>query len=134
VLKDMETDPLVHDVPLRDRYARKVIRRWRNEGHQVFVVTAREEVSRSVTANFLDANALPHDGLEMGVQIKTGYDVLIDDAPHNVLAASSGGGLALLMDQPYNQHLLNRPALQRVHDWMDVESTLLAAFLPAVRA
>jgi 5'(3')-deoxyribonucleotidase len=66
----------------------------------------------------------------MGVQRKTGYDILVDDAPHNVLLTAEGGGLALVMDHPYNRRVPELDGLRRVHDWMDVEHEVLAALLP----
>lgn len=115
----IETDPHVHDVGLRDPRAARVIRRWRREGHRVEVVTARHPRSEAVTTGFLRRNRIGHDGLRMAVRLKTGYDVLLDDAPHNVLAAASDGTLALLMDQPYNRDVPSNGNPQRVHRWLD---------------
>lgn len=134
VLQAIETDPLVHEAPLRDRYSGDVIRRWRSDGHTVQVVTARDPESRVVTQAFLEGNGIEHDGLRMGVDLKTGYDVLVDDAPHNVTAAAAQGGMALVMDQPYNRYVEEREGLVRVRNWFDVEQEVLAALLPALHA
>jgi hypothetical protein len=103
VLEDIDRDPALHVLPPRDPASRGVMQAWRDAGHEVLVVTARDPSCRATTEMFLEVNALPHDGLVMGAQAKTGYDVLLDDSPHNVLMAAADGGLALLMDHPYNR-------------------------------
>ena len=120
ILRKVDTDPFIHELPPRDEHARVVIRAWRAAGHQVSIVTAREEDSRHTTEAFLRRNQIPHDRLIMRAAIKTGYDVLIDDAPHNVLMAAAAGGLALLMDQPYNRDVPTARNPLRVTDWHDV--------------
>lgn len=124
LLRTIETDPLVHDEGLRDAHAAHVIRAWRRRGHRVEVVTARHPMSEAVTARFLHRNGVEHDGLRMGVFMKTGYDVLLDDAPHNVLAAAGDGGLALLMDHPYNRDVPGHGNPLRVRHWADAEQAV----------
>jgi|GEM_PF-2149709 len=133
VLQKVETDPVAHDVPLRDAHAAAVMRRWRQQGHRVEVVTARDPESRPVTEDFLRRHGIAYDRMRMGVAIKTGYDVLVDDAPHNVLMAAADGGLALLMDQPYNQDVPTHRNPLRVRDWREVETRIEAslAVVPA---
>ena len=121
VLSRIDNDPLLHEAPPRDPYARVVMARWRQRGHAVRVVTARTEESREVTAGFLERNRIPHDELVMGASRKTGHDVLVDDAPHNVLMAAADGGLALLMDHPYNRDVPTKRNPVRVKSWRDVE-------------
>ena len=57
----------------------------------------------------------------MGAATKTGYDVLVDDAPHNVLMAAADGGMALLMDHPYNRDVPTKRNPVRVRSWRDVD-------------
>lgn len=120
LLHAIDTDPELHREPPRDPLAATVMRHWRRAGHEVSVVTAREPESRDVTEGFLRLHGLDHDALVMGAAAKTGYDVLVDDAPHNVLMAAADGGLALLMDHPYNQDVPTHTNPLRVHDWREV--------------
>ena len=121
VLQRIDTDPVVHELPPRDAYAAVVMRRWMDAGHEVKVVTAREEAARETTEGFLARHRIPHHALVMGASRKTGYDVLVDDAPHNVLMAAADGGLAVLMDQPYNRDVPTRRNPVRAKSWRDVE-------------
>ena len=124
VLTAIDTDAVLHDTDPRDPLAARVMARWIAEGHHVSVVTAREEASRSTTESFLARNGIPHHALVMEARIKTGYDVLVDDAPHNVLMAAADGGLALLMDHSYNRDVPTRRNPVRVRDWADVEAAV----------
>lgn len=120
LLQAIETDPHVHAAPLRDPTARLVMQEWMHDGHRVDVVTARDPISEAVTRAFLAHNRVPYHDLRMAAGIKTGYDLLVDDAPHNVLMAAAAGGQAMLMDHPYNRDVpcLGNP--RRVADWTEV--------------
>lgn len=80
-----------------------VLARLREAGHTVEVVTARDPESREPTEFFLSRNAIPHDRLVMGDNVKTGWDVLLDDLPPHVERVAEDGSLGLLHDQPYNR-------------------------------
>ena len=121
ILSRIEADPTHHLMPPRDIRASDVIRGWRAAGHEVHIVTARAPTSRATTELFLKTHGIEHDALRMGVALKTGYDVLIDDAPHNVLMAAAAGGVALLMDHPYNRDVPDRRNPLRVRNWDDVQ-------------
>jgi len=131
VLERIDTDAAIHELPPRDAYARVVMQRWRDDGHEVRVVTARGEEARKTTERFLEKNRIPHDALVMRASRKTGYDVLVDDAPHNVLMAAADGGLALLMDQPYNRDVPTKRNPLRVRSWGDVETAVAVSGLVA---
>lgn len=124
VLAAIDNDAVIHELPPRDAHARTVMGRWMALGHEVNVVTARDEGSRGTTELFLRSHGIPHDRLVMGATRKTGYDVLVDDAPHNVLMAAADGGLALLMDHPYNRDVPTKRNPVRVLDWQGVEAAV----------
>lgn len=131
VLRAIDTDIAIHALPPRDGHARHVMGRWMEEGHEVYVVTARSEESRETTEMFLERHRIPHLGLVMNAARKTGYDILVDDAPHNVLMAAADGGRALLMDHPYNRDVPTHSNPIRVRDWRDVERATLREAIPA---
>lgn len=124
ILDRIETDPAIHEKPPRDSFAARVMEAWKRSGHRVDVVTARGEISREVTRRFLHMNEIPFDELLMEVETKTGWDMLVDDAPHNVLAAADEGSMALLMDQPYNRDVNAEGNPQRVYDWVEIARLL----------
>lgn len=105
--------------------------RWMDAGHEVRIVTAREENAREATELFLETHDIPYHELVMCASRKVGYDLLVDDAPHNVLMAAAGGGRALLMDHPYNRDVPTIHNPLRVHDWRDVERSTAAILAQA---
>lgn len=121
VLQAIDNDCTLHLEPPRDDYARHVMGRWIDAGHEVNVVTAREETARESTELFLSTHDVPHHDLVMGASRKVGYDLLVDDAPHNVLMAAAAGGMAFLMDHPYNRDVPSHRNPLRVHHWREVE-------------
>jgi len=124
VLDRIETDPALHERGPRDPFAARVMDAWKQAGHRVDVVTARGEISREVTRRFLRTNEIPYDELVMEAETKTGWDLLVDDAAHNVLAAADEGSTALLMDQPYNRDVDAQGNPRRVRDWVEVARRL----------
>lgn len=135
VLREIETDMVLHQEPPRDEAAAGIMKQWMHDGHRVEVVTARHPESEAATLNFLEHNGIPHDRLVMGARIKTGYDVLIDDAPHNVLTAAAAGSLALLMDHPYNRDVPTHRNPVRVKSWREVEKRVEeSTLMPLVHA
>jgi uncharacterized HAD superfamily protein len=119
ILSEVETDESLHREPPRDPACRTILSQWRKEGHTVEIVTARGANARSATELFLKEHHIPHDGLRMGISRKVGWDVLLDDAPHNVLMAAAGGSLALLMDHPYNRDVPSDRNPYRVDGFTD---------------
>ncbi|MEK6975172.1 MAG: hypothetical protein AABY18_02380 [Candidatus Thermoplasmatota archaeon] len=120
VLRDIETDLKLHREAPRDKLAGRVIAEWIAAGHTVDIVTARSRDAEKATRAFLNEHSIPHHGLVMERWLKTGWDVLIDDAPHNALLAAADGTLALLMDHPYNRDVPTHTNPVRVRDWQEV--------------
>ncbi len=91
---------MLHEEPPRDARSRDVMNRWRRDGHEVLIDTARDPRARTAADRFLAVNAFTHDRIVLGTDRKTGYDVLVDDAPRNVLIPAADAGLARLIDHP----------------------------------
>ncbi len=104
--------------------ASKALHELSDEGVRIRVITHRllqPGAHRRVvsdTVEFLDTADTPYSDLCF-VSNKTtvGCDVLLDDAPHNVLAARAAGVPTIVFDQLYNREL---PA-PRAIDWPDAK-------------
>jgi hypothetical protein len=71
------------------------------------------------TVSFLDQHNIPYRDLTfVKDKADVGTDLLIDDAPHNIinLRAAKGEESAMVFDQPYNRDI----AGLRAHSWGDV--------------
>jgi len=130
LLDDIECDELLHQEPPRDALAAHVVAAWIAAGHSVDIVTARGRHAEAATRRFLQTHAIPYDRLVMEARVKTGWDVLVDDAPHNVLMAAADGSTALLMDHPYNRDVPTRTNPVRVRDWQEVADAVARLLRP----
>jgi len=124
LLRDIECDAMLHREAPRDAGAAGVMGAWLDHGHEVDIVTARGTHAEATTRLFLEHHAIPHSRLVMDQRVKTGWDILVDDAPHNVLVAAADGCRALLMDHPYNRDVPTPGNPQRVHNWSDVKQAV----------
>lgn len=79
----------------------------------------------SDTVTFLDSSDIPYSDLCF-VSDKTtvGCDVLLDDAPHNVLAARAAVVPTIVFDQLYNRALSGPRAV----DWADAKRQIVELF------
>ncbi|MHB8585718.1 MAG: 5' nucleotidase, NT5C type [Thermoplasmatota archaeon] len=126
ILAAVETDLELHREPPRDPRCQAILGRWRDDGHVVEIVTARGSDAREATELFLRHHGIPHDRLRMGISKKVGWDVLVDDAPHNVLMAAADGGLALLVDHPYNRDVPTHTNPRRIVDFEEADAAIRA--------
>jgi 5'(3')-deoxyribonucleotidase len=84
------------------------------EGHTIHIVTHRPEYAKQTTEHWLHDQRLTYSELIFAEdKTKWGLDVLLDDAPHNILAARAAGIRAITFDQPWNQHVTG----ERVKSW-----------------
>lgn len=94
--------------------------------YRIVMVTARRPTSRPQTLAWLHARRIPFDELYHAEE-KTGIPedivVAVDDHPVHLDGYVRRGIRTLIMDQPWNRHL-SHPAMERVHGWDDLLSTL----------
>ena len=118
--------------PIRE-FATEVIKTLQNQGHKIFIITARNEdglpketygTMKEMVKNWLREHNIKYDGLEFTVGSKLPYcikndiDVVIEDSPFNILDISSKIPV-LCFDNPYNK-TLNGQNITRVYSWYDI--------------
>ena len=89
------------------------------------LVTGQHRLVAHDTVDWLEDHEIPYWDLMILRRDKDGIDVdvLIDDAPSNVLAQIIGGGDAIVFDQPYNRDLPEE--IDRAQDWSHAVDLLL---------
>lgn len=98
----------------------------------IIVVTSRKELTVDATKLWVEKyfGLLPviHTG-----DSKNGHDldILVDDAPHNVLPFANSGKPAILFDQLWNQKVSLHPLIWRCENWFQVHRAIYAHALPA---
>ena len=76
---------------------------------KVDIVTAREEATTEYVMQWLEHNYIKYDDYvtvpDGRDKANLGYDIFIDDSPHNVIRIAAKGKNALLYDQPWNKSI-----------------------------
>lgn len=123
-------------------FAAEVIRKLRREGHEIYIVTGRNEHDdpemdgmpknktwEEITKNWLAENDIEYDGFgfDLGRPVPNdkgtycaehGIDVMIEDNP-DYLETLAGKTKIFVYNQPYNRDM-NLENSERVYSWYDV--------------
>lgn len=104
---------LVSQTPVLDSTAAGTLRRLRELGHKVVVVTARSaepvdaahsEVMQEATRTWLDAHGMVHDEVYFTADKSSAeWDLLIEDSPGQLTKLDAAGREVWVRDHPYNR-------------------------------
>ena len=110
----------------------EAMRRLKNAGLQIDIVTGRSTTPRDVLESWLRLHGIPYDNLivteaKPGEERRTSelktdlpYDIWIDDNPYMATAIKNQPEkLLLLFYQPWNRDIPNGPNVVRVYGWQD---------------
>jgi len=99
----------------------------------IIIVTSRKQLTTDATRAWVERFFGPLLVIHTG-DTKNAHDldILVDDAPHNVLAFADAGRPAILFDQPWNQKVPGHPLIWRCRNWPQVHRAIYAHALPAV--
>ena len=115
----------------------EAIGRWHAAGHFIHVTSHRETRCQGATADWLAAVGLPFDELYCSFDkvarcAEIDIDVLIDDAPHDLIRALERGIVAATLRHPWNRDVCEEEDVICADSWPELE-TLLAPVLAAGR-
>lgn len=103
------------------------------QAFDVVVVTSRKQLTVGATREWVEKWFGPLPVVHTGdSKNDCQLDILVDDAPHNVVAFADSGRPAILFDQPWNRKVPVRPLVWRCRDWWQVYDTVYNHALPAV--
>ena len=94
---------------------------WAKEYFRIIVTSQRPENKKGTVNWWLAQNGIPADETIISPEPKTFKqgDIVIDDAPHNIVEALKCGAHAITLRYPYNQHTKRLGAV-RVDDWKEI--------------
>jgi hypothetical protein len=100
----------------------ETVGRWHAAGHFIQVSSHRAAGTRGATERWLQAIGLPHDELHCSADKlararETGIELLVDDAPANLLGALDSGMTAATLVHPWNQDLCEETNVLCAPDW-----------------
>lgn len=102
---------------------KEAVEEIKSQGHYIKYITARSfegihELAEEATSHWINEVGLPYDEIIVCNDKTTqAYDVLFDDAPHNIEAALLHGRNAYLFSRPWNTKNIDLP---RVYGWEGV--------------
>ncbi|WP_036372511.1 5' nucleotidase, NT5C type [Mycolicibacterium austroafricanum] len=107
VMRAVHLDGL-EKLTLFDSTAPAAVAHLRTAGHRVTIVTARdpEPDGRSGLSQWLHQHGIGFDELHFeAVKSRSGCDVYLDDAPHNIAEIRAAGRHGVVRDTTYNRHV-----------------------------
>ncbi len=115
------------------KFAKEVIEKLRNEGHKIYIITARYHMDtcnvEQITKNWLKDNEIEYDEIIFNAEDKVNalknnnIDLFIDDKAENCKLSSEAGIKTYIMNSVENQEYII-PDVKRVYTWVHVEQEI----------
>ena len=102
---------------------------WHEAGHWIHVTSHRAVATREATERWLRRIGMPYDDLHCSYDkisrcVELGIDVLVDDSPVNLAAASAAGIVAATIVHPWNERLVESGDAIGGRDWPELADRL----------
>jgi beta-phosphoglucomutase-like phosphatase (HAD superfamily) len=107
----------------------EVVSGWHRAGHWIHVTSHGSVTTRVATERWLERIGMPYDDLHCSYDkvsrcIEVEIDVLVDDSPVNLAAASEAGIVAATILHPWNEELVRHGAAIGGRDWPELAERL----------
>jgi len=129
IVKIWDNSEFILNQPLLP-WARWGVKRLKDLGYEVYIVTARQSHLKAFTLEWLKKRKIPFDDIVTGKrEEKLSYiernklDIFVDDRARNALDAAQFCKRVYLIDKPYNRQLTARDTMEhvfRVLEWRDI--------------
>jgi 5'(3')-deoxyribonucleotidase len=116
----------------------QAVRRWHRAGHFIHVTSHREGHCQAATGEWLTGLGLPFDELRCDFDkvahcARIGIDVLIDDAPHDLVRALEHGIVVATLRHPWNVDVCEEEEVISADSWPELEEKLAPLLAGATR-
>jgi hypothetical protein len=110
-------------------HAVETVNRWHADGHFIHVTSHRHERAHAATEQWLNDIGLRFHELycsfdKVGHCSQIGIDVLIDDSPHNMVAALERGIVVATIRHPWNEDVCETEDVICAQDWQELARKL----------
>lgn len=107
----------------------ETVTRWHREGHFIHITSHRETRCQPATEQWLRDLGMAFDELRCADDkvahcVEIGIDVLIDDAPHDLLRALDAGVAVATLRHPWNQDVCEEEDVICADSWPELERLL----------
>jgi hypothetical protein len=113
----------------------EVVREWHAAGHEIHVMSHREESCREATDRWLRSVGFAVDALEcssdkVGRCVEVGVGLLVDDSPVNLARALDAGIAVATIAHPWNEELCELEGILSAPDWPTLGERLAPLLAP----
>lgn len=120
------------------RFASEIIKKLKNDGHQIYIITARfltdrddylGKKMRSIVKKWLKNNQIIYDKIIFSQEDKrnickeNNVDIMIEDAPKNIVELSEVLPKVICFDALYNREIAKDNVI-RCYSWYDIYSKI----------
>ena len=120
------------------RFASEIIKKLKNDGHQIYIITARfltdrddylGKKMRSIVKKWLKNNQIIYDKIIFSQEDKrnickeNNVDIMIEDAPKNIVELSEVLPKVICFDALYNREI-SKDNVIRCYSWYDIYSKI----------
>ena len=112
------------------KFASEVINKLRQEGHKVYIITARWDMKKEnveeITRNWLQENNVEYDGLflnasdKLSIAKENNIDIFIDDSFKNCKKVADGNDIKVYMMDSRANEQMNDEKIKRVYSWPEI--------------
>jgi uncharacterized HAD superfamily protein len=107
----------------------ETVRAWHEAGHVIHVMSHREPCAHGATERWLHEIGLPYDELycshdKVARCVELGMDLLIDDAPANLVRALERGMHVATLIHPWNRDVCEEEDVTCARDWPELARRL----------
>ena len=109
--------------------ANKVIKRWLNDGNEIFIITSRGEIkfegSEKITTDYLNSHNIPYTKILFNSFEKAkickdnNIDIMIDDSEKNCKQIADEGIKSILFTSEVNKKI--NTTIERADNWLELE-------------
>ncbi|MGM0445931.1 MAG: 5' nucleotidase, NT5C type [Bacillota bacterium] len=113
--------------------AKNIIDKIRENGHLVYLITARHKEFRPLTIKWLEQHNINYDYLfhedqKANLAVEKNIKLFIEDNQSNTISIVKKGIPVILMDKYHNRELKENKDVYRVHNWKQIDKLLYKKF------
>ncbi len=131
-----DPEEMIQHVPVPG--AKQMLKRWKDNGHNISILTGRPPEARDVSLEWLDLHDFEHDSFSIvnkyGRESSTGgmsmsletlcaldFDLAVEDSGSMAQFLSEKMGVTVaLLDRPWNRSMTFNDKVLRCSDWMEI--------------
>ncbi|MFP4019970.1 MAG: 5' nucleotidase, NT5C type [Halanaerobium sp.] len=109
--------------------ARETLTELYEQGHNLILITARDERHRALTENWLKENAIPyhelyHEHNKAPLAVEKNISLFIDDRKENALEIAAKNIPVILISKYHNSNFKGNEKITKVNNWDEIKENI----------